>query len=97
MSFFTVNIERFLINFGMVYNAIAMYQEIRNNVIRDDRVNEYFLNKWRHIPCDMRSSITPSLSILNIWRRGVWQPWENHRLLLFDDMGTHDYNINREF
>ena len=45
----------------------------------------------------MRSSITPSLSILTIWRRGVWQPWENHRLLLFDDMGTHDYNINREF
>ena len=34
LSFFTVNIERFLINFGMVYNAIAMYQEIRNNVKR---------------------------------------------------------------
>ena len=36
------------------------------------RDKEYFLLKWRHVPCDMTSStcIIPSLSILKIWRCG---------------------------
>ena len=30
-------------------------------------INEHFWHKWRHLSCDMTSSIIPSLSILNIW------------------------------
>ena len=70
LSHFTVNIERFLINFGMVYYAIAMYAIIWNIANSWRSAQRVFLHKWRHIPCDMTSSIIPSQSILNIWRRG---------------------------
>ena len=69
LSYFTVNIEHFLINFGMVYYAIAMYA-----IMWDNRVNEYFLHKGRHLSCDMTSSIITSLSILNLKTWGVDSP-----------------------
>ena len=38
------------------------------------RVNEYFLDSWRHVTSHMTSFIIPFPSILNVWRRGGWQP-----------------------
>ena len=41
-------------------------------------VNEYFLLKWRHVPCGMMSSIIlslSSLSTLNFEDMGGWEPW----------------------
>ena len=35
-------------------------------------IGEYFMHKWRYVPCVMTSSTIPPLSILNIWiRRGL--------------------------
>ena len=39
------------------------------------RVNEYFLHKWRHVPCVLTSSIIPSLSSLSILNRELKQRW----------------------
>ena len=37
------------------------------------RVNEYFLHKWRHVPCVLTSSFISSLSSLSILNRGLQQ------------------------
>ena len=58
----------------MVYYAIAMYVITWNITNCDNRVNEYFLHKGRHIPCDMTSPIITSLSILNLKTWGVDNP-----------------------
>ena len=43
------------------------------------RVKEHFLHTRRHVPCVMTSSVIPSLSIFNIWRRGGFRQLCHYR------------------
>ena len=68
LSYFNVNITRFLINQPVYHCNIITWlvgsKPIKSNVLACvERTNEYFLHKWCHLPCIMTSSIIPSSSI----------------------------------